>query len=399
MEQWELNLEDGSLSNGDVLTSLSPKAVEVLHCLINGAGAILSRDQILRDVWKDLHISPDLVREYIFEIRKALGDNATQPKYVETVGRRGFRLIGPVSIRYRNAPAESVDGENHEVSSGRPVKMPTVKFCQSKDGASIAHAVSGEGYPLLFAGSWMTHLDMDWESPAYGDYIKHLSDRFQVIRYDQRGNGLSQWSDLSISFDRMVDDMEVVIDTYNYEKVAILGMSQGASIAIAYALRQPDRVSHLVLNGGYARGRKQRGNDAEREESEALVNLIRHSWGNENPAIRQTLTTLFMPEASQEQMQWFNEFQKLCGPGENIAQFRALFDDMNVSKLLPRVTIPTLVLHSDRDSVAPLSEGKFLASHIPGAAFVQLNSPNHMLFESEDGFPKMIANIEGFINS
>ena len=399
MEQWELNLEDGSLSTGDVLTSLSPKAAEVLQCLINGAGAILSRDQILRDVWKDLHISPDLVREYIFEIRKALGDNATQPKYVETVGRRGFRLIGPVSIRLRNTPAKSADGEDHKVSSGRPVKMPTVKFCQSKDGASIAHAVSGEGYPLLFAGSWMTHLDMDWESPAYGDYIKHLSDRFQVIRYDQRGNGLSQWSDLSISFDRMVDDMEVVIDTYNYEKVAILGMSQGASIAIAYALRQPDRVSHLVLNGGYARGRKQRGNDAEREESEALVNLIRHSWGNENPAIRQTLTTLFMPEASQEQMQWFNEFQKLCGPGKNIAQFRALFDDMNVSKLLPRVTIPTLVLHSDRDSVAPLSEGKFLASQIPGAAFVQLNSPNHMLFESEDGFPKMIANIEGFINS
>ena len=149
----------------------------------------------------------------------------------------------------------------------------------------------------------------------------------------------------------------------------------------------------------YARGRRQRGNEAEIEESEALVSLIRHNWGNENPAVRQTLTTLFMPEASQEQMQWFNGFQKLCGPGENIAQFRALFDDMNVSRLLPKVAVPTLVLHSNRDSVAPLSEGKLLASQIQGASFVQLNSPNHMLFEAERDFPKMIESIEKFVKA
>ena len=398
MKQWVLNVEDGGVSSGHDTANLSPKATDVLACLINSKGAVVSRGEILQQVWQNLHVSPDLVREYIFEIRKALGDSASEPNYIETVGRRGFRLVGPISFHSQGRASISPDGEKQVTLSRQPDQMPVVKFCRSKDGTSIAHAVSGGGYPLLFAGSWMTHLDMDWDSPAYGDYIKHLSRRFQVIRYDQRGNGLSQWSDVDISFERMIDDMEVVIETYGYEKVAILGMSQGASVAIAYALRQPDRVSHLVLNGGYARGRKQRGNDAEHEESEALVSLIRHSWGNENPAVRQILTSLFMPEASQAQVQWFNDFQKLCGPGENIAQFRALFDDMNVTRLLPKITLPTLVLHSDRDSVAPLSEGKILASQIQGASFVQLNSPNHMLFESESDFGKMIENIDKFIN-
>ncbi|WP_433989819.1 Putative aminoacrylate hydrolase RutD (plasmid) [Pseudoseohaeicola sp. NH-UV-7] len=398
MKQWVLDLDDGSLSSGQSLSNLTPKAADVLSFLIANAGTVMSRDEILREVWRDLHVSPDLVREYIFEIRKALEDSATRPKYIETVGRRGFRLIGPVSTQAKIETSPASD-KVKAITNNRSIQKPVVKYCRSKDGTSIAHAASGQGLPLLFAGSWMTHLDMDWDSPAYGDYVRHLSDRFAVIRYDQRGNGLSQWSDVDISFERMVDDMEVVVETYGYEKVAILGMSQGASVAIAYTLRQPDRVSHLILNGGYARGRRQRGNDAEHEESEALVSLIRHSWGNDNPAARQILTTLFMPEASQGQMQWFNEFQKQCGPAENIAQFRALFDDMNVADLLPKVTTATLVLHSDRDSVAPLSEGKLLASQIAGASFVQLNSPNHMLFATEDDFAKMIESIDQFAHS
>ena len=387
MKSWVLDDKDGSLTSGSDQPSLTPKAASVLKALIEQTGNVVSKEEILNQVWQGLHVSPDLVREYIFEIRQAIGDKASEPLYIETVGRRGFRLIGPITLRiFHDTPK-------------RPSKLPAVKYCQSKDGASIAHASSGDGYPLLFAGSWMTHLDMDWESPAYGDYIRHLSNRFQVIRYDQRGNGLSQWSDIDITFEGMVDDMEVIVDAYGFDQVAILGMSQGASVAIAYALRHPERISHLVLNGGYAQGRRQRRDPAAHEESKALVSLIRNSWGNENPLVRQAFTTLFMPDASQEQMQWFNEFQRICGPGENIAQFRELFDNMNVTEMLPMVKIPTLVLHSDRDSVAPISEGKLLASRIPGASFVQLNSPNHMLFEKEDDFPKMIECIEAFIRS
>ena len=146
------------------------------------------------------------------------------------------------------------------------------------------------------------------------------------------------------------------------------------------------------------RGRRQRGNSADQEESEALVSLIRNSWANKNPAIRQVLTSLLMPEASQEQMRWFNDFQKSCGPAENIARFRVLFDEINVVSILDKITVPTLVLHSDGDSVAPFSEGKLLATKIAQASFVPLNSLNHMLFEREPDFNRMMEKIENFVS-
>lgn len=276
-------------------------------------------------------------------------------------------------------------------------RQSIVRYCQSKDGTSIAHAIVGEGYPLVFAGSWMTHLEWDWESPSYRDYLEHLSRYFTVIRYDQRGNGMSDWDDVDIVFEKMVDDMECVIEQYDYDQVAIMGMSQGASVAIALMDRQPDKVSHLILNGGYARGRRKRGSSKDNAESEALVNMIRYGWATENPAFRQAITTLFMPGASAEEADWFNAFQRACGPGENMARFREIFDEMDVTDHLQNIRAPTIIIHSDKDSIAPLSEGKFLASRIPGAQFVQLKSNNHMMFGNEPDFPKLIENIKGFV--
>jgi class 3 adenylate cyclase/pimeloyl-ACP methyl ester carboxylesterase len=290
------------------------------------------------------------------------------------------------------------EGDDKRVVDYSLADQNGVRYCLSRDGTSIAHAVVGQGYPLVFAGSWMTHLEWDWESPSTRDYISHLSRSFTVLRYDQRGNGMSDWDNVDIEFDRMVDDMECVIDQYDFEKVAILGMSQGASVAIDYAKRFPEKVSHLVLNGGYARGRRRRGNDKDYDESVALVNMIRHGWATENPAFRQTMTSLFMPDATQEEIDWFNAFQKATGPGENMAKFREMFDEMDVSSLLQDIAIPTLIVHSDEDSIAPLSEGKFLASRIPGAQFVKLKSKNHMMFGNEPDFPKLISSIVDFVH-
>jgi pimeloyl-ACP methyl ester carboxylesterase len=196
----------------------------------------------------------------------------------------------------------------------------------------------------------------------------------------------------------MVDDLERVIDCYDLEKVAIFGPSQAASVSIAYSVRHSDRVSHLILYGGYARGRRRRSNPEAAAESEALVTLIRQGWGADNPAFRQTMTTLFMPDASPEEIAWFNDFQKTCGPAENIARFREMFDEMDVSGLLDQVRIPTLVIHCSEDSVAPISEGKFLASRISGAQFVMLKSKNHMLFENEPAFPIFVQSILDFLS-
>ncbi len=272
-----------------------------------------------------------------------------------------------------------------------------VRYCRSGDGVSIAHADVGTGYPLVFAGSWMTHLEKDWQSPMIRHFLTHLAKSFTLIRYDQRGSGMSDWDNVELTFEKMVDDLECVIDCYDYEKVAIFGASQAASVSIAYLMRRPEKVSHLILHGGYARGGRRRGNPDAAAESEALVTLIRQGWAAENPAFRQTITSLFMPDASPEEAAWFSDFQKTCAPAENMACFREMFDEMDVSDLLDDVKVPTLVIHCSDDSIAPLSEGKFLASRIAGAQFVMLKSKNHMIFENEPEFPRFIQSIRDFI--
>jgi pimeloyl-ACP methyl ester carboxylesterase len=245
----------------------------------------------------------------------------------------------------------------------------------------------------------MTHLEEDWNNPGWRPYLSHLAKDFTVIRYDQRGNGMSDWDNVDISFDKMVDDLEAVIDCYDHEKIAIFGASQAAAVSIAYTIKYPERVSKLILFGGYPRGRCQRGDPESAAESGALVTLIRQSWGRDNPLIRQTMTSLFMPDATQEENSWFNEFQKTCGPGENIARFREMFDDINIVHMLGDVSVPTLVIHCVGDSVAPLSEGKLLASRIPGAKFVTLNSRNHMVFENDPEWPRLLNSVFNFLKS
>ena len=229
--------------------------------------------------------------------------------------------------------------------------------------------------------------------------MSHLAKDFTLIRYDQRGNGMSDWENGDLSFEKMVNDLSSVINCYDYEKVAIFGPSQAAAVSIAYARRHPGRVSHLILFGGYSRGRCRRGNPEGIAESKALVTLIRQSWGRDNPAIRQIMTSLFMPDANQQEAEWFNQFQKACGPGENIARFREMFDDIDISHLLGDVSVPTLVVHCVGDSVAPLSEGKLLASRIPGANFVTLNSRSHMLLENDPEFPRLLHSVRDFLNT
>ena len=206
---------------------------------------------------------------------------------IKTVHGRGYQFVADVTVDdVGNTAAWEMAGVQGR-DFGLEDQSPVV-FCRSKDGVNIAHASVGRGDPLVVSGSWMTHLEEDWRNPAWGQYVRHLARHFRLIRYDQRGNGMSDWEGVDISFEKMVDDLEAVIDSYDYPSVAIFGPSQAASVSIAYTIRHPERVSRLVFNGGYSRGRSRRGDDAQAAESRALSTLIRQRWGNENPVIRQT---------------------------------------------------------------------------------------------------------------
>lgn len=261
----------------------------------------------------------------------------------------------------------------------------------------IAYAEVGQGPPLLKAANWLNHLEYDWESPIWSHLLHELAAEHQLIRYDERGNGLSDWDVDDISFEDFVRDLESVVEATGIDRFALLGISQGCAVSIAYAVRHPERVSHLVLYGGFARGKRKRGSPKEVEQADALLTLMRQGWGRENPAFRQIFTSLFIPGATAEQVQWFNDLQRKTASPENAVRIRHAVDDIDVTDLLAHVTVPTLVLHCRSDAVQPFEEGRTLAAGIRGARFVALEGHNHLILEGDPGWRRFLDEVRNFL--
>ncbi|MBI3709571.1 MAG: alpha/beta fold hydrolase [Proteobacteria bacterium] len=272
-----------------------------------------------------------------------------------------------------------------------------IRYCAAADRVQIAYAAIGDGPPLVKTANWLNHLEYDWESPVWRHLLQALAAAHRLIRYDARGNGLSDWDVDDISFDTFVRDLECVVDAAGVARFDLLGISQGCAVAVAYAVRHPERVRRLVLYGGFARGRRRRGSRKETEQAEALLTLMRLGWGQENPAFRQVFTSLFMPEATAKQMQWFNDLQRITCSPENAVRIRTVADDIDVSDLLPRVTTPTLVLHCRGDAVQPFEEGRRMAAMIQGARFVALEGRNHLILEDEPAWGRFLDEVRGFL--
>ncbi len=227
--------------------------------------------------------------------------------------------------------------------------------------------------------------------------LQELTKDHSLIRYDERGNGLSDWDVADISFDAFVRDLEIVIDAAGLDRFALLGISQGCAVSIAYAVRHPERVTHLVLYGGYARGARKRGSPEAIEQAEAMLTLMRHGWGSENAAFRQIFTSRFIPDATPEQMQWFNDLQRMTASPENAVRIRQVIDGIDVESFLSEITAPTLVLHCRDDAAVPFAEGRRMASLIPRARFVALEGRNHLILEDEPALPRFLEEVRAFV--
>lgn len=273
-----------------------------------------------------------------------------------------------------------------------------IRFCKSADGVRLAYATAGKGPPLVKASNWLSHLEYDWQSPVWRPFLEQLASRYTVIRYDERGCGLSDWNAADVSFQSWVRDLEAVVDVVGLKSFPLLGISQGGPIAIEYAVRHPERVSHLVLYGTYARGRLKRDpTPLQVEEARMLVNLIRIGWGRENPAFRQVFTSLFIPDGSLEQVHWFNDLQRVSSSPENAARLAEAFACIDVTALAARVTIPTIVLHRRNDAAVPFEEGRLVAGLIPNARFVPLEGRNHLLLGGEPALDHLMAELDDFL--
>jgi len=272
-----------------------------------------------------------------------------------------------------------------------------IRFCHSSDGTRIAYATVGEGPPIVKAANWLTHLEYDWESPVWRHMFAELSRDNTLVRYDDRGNGLSDWDVEDISFDAFCKDLESVVDALGLERFALFGLSKGASTSAAYAAKHPDRVSHLILCGGFATGSLIDASDKKQEHEMAMRTIMRANWGAPNPAYRQLFTSTFMPEAKQEQMQWFNDLQRMTASPDNALRLRAATAHIDVRPLLPSIKCPTLCLHARGDAAVSYERGLALAGGIPNARFVTLESNNHLFREDEPAWPKFLEEIRHFL--
>lgn len=275
-----------------------------------------------------------------------------------------------------------------------------IQFCTADNDVRIAYASTGNGPPLVKTANYLTHLEHDYRGPVWRHWIDGLSQNHTFIRYDARGSGLSDWEVNHYSIDAWVQDLEAVVDRLNLKQFPLLGISQGAAVSIAYAVKYPEKVSKLILYGGYARGRFNRGLSPEqKEEAETLINTIRLGWGQDNPAFRQLFTTLLMPEGTAEQKNWLNELARISATPENAATMERAFYRIDVTEEAKKVTVPTLVLHSRKDACIPFEEGRHLATLIPEARFIPLESKNHILLEQEPAWDRFLAEVRSFIGS
>jgi pimeloyl-ACP methyl ester carboxylesterase len=268
----------------------------------------------------------------------------------------------------------------------------------SQDNVRIAYAIVGSGPPLVWTATFLRHLEFDWQSPIWHHWLEALASHYTLIRYDERACGLSDWDVPDISFDAWVRDLEDLVDHLGLDRFRLLALSQAGAVAIAYAARHPERLSHLILHGAYARGRFQRqDNPQAAEEAQTLLALTKLGWGQDSPAFRQVFSMQLMPEATKEQLVWFDELMRISMTPENAVRAEAEKYQIKVLDLLPELRVPTLVTHCRADASVPFAEGRILASQIPGAQFVPLDSKNHLLLPSEPAWEQFVRQVHSFV--
>jgi pimeloyl-ACP methyl ester carboxylesterase/DNA-binding CsgD family transcriptional regulator len=260
----------------------------------------------------------------------------------------------------------------------------SIRYLKTRDGVRLAWAALGQGPALVKAANWLSHLTYDLESPVWRHWIEFLSQHFRLIRYDERGSGMSDWEAADLSPVRWGEDLEAVIEASDPgEQFVLLGISQGAAAAITYAVRHPQRISRLILYGGFSIGWAQRPESEGYRRYRAIVDLVQLGWGKDNPAFRQLFTAQFVPGASPEQFTWFNELCRRTTTPEIATRLLAARGELNVRDLLAQVCVPTLVLHARGDEIVPFEAGRQLAAEIPNAEFAPLDSCNHILLSEE----------------
>jgi pimeloyl-ACP methyl ester carboxylesterase len=384
---FRLDISERRLTRDGTDIPLRLKVFDTLCVLVENSGRLLTKDELLQAIWPGTVVEENNLNHNISVLRKALSEKLTGQTYIETVPRVGYRF----------AAAVQPDAPHAAQVPASPRFRQEIRYCTTSDGVRLAYATIGDGPPLVKASNWLTHLDYEWDSPIWRHWWSDLSRHNRVIRYDERGNGMSQRDISGISFDTWVQDLETVVDAVGLDRFPLIGISRGGPIAIAYAVRHPERVTKLVLYGAFSAGLNHGGSPADLKARAALIELMRLGWGHNNPGFARTFTCRFIPKATPEHERWFDQLQRISTSAENAARLMETDDNIDVRKMLPQISVPTLVLHCDRDNVVLPEHGRYIAATIPGARYVSLPSENHLLLEDEPAWQRFLEELGEFL--
>lgn len=371
---------------------LEQQVFDVLCHLVDRRERVVAKHELLDGVWGSRFVSESALTSRIKSVRQAVGDDGERQAVIRTIRGVGYRFVAPVVEV--DAPTRS------ERSEAAPPPGVTIRFVDVRGGRSLAVAETGEGRLLVKAATWMTQVDQDTvDSPIWGHWVRAFGRRYRYVRYDPRGCGLSDRDLTGVELQDLglwVDDLGRVIDSLGDEPVALLGISQGGPVALAYAAQHPERVSHLVLYGTYARGMACRDDAGQADAARLMVDLARVGWGSGDSTFREIFARQFAPDAQSDEIEWFNAQLEMTTNSANAPLLEGAFHHVDVSALARQVRVPTLVLHATGDRGVPFEEGRHLAGLIPGARFVPLDSRNHILLQRDASFATFVDAIARF---
>ena len=422
-----IEMHRGHIANtaGDSILAEFASVVDAVTCAVEIQRSMLERNsEIAPDRRIEFRIGINL-GDVISEGTDIFGDGVNVAARLESIADRGgicvsrqvldqvegkldltYRQLGRQNLKNIAKPVEVYAIHLDAAASPGSGFLATanlrqeIRYCKAPDGVRLAYATVGKGPPMLKSAHWLGHLEYDWELPISRHLLLGLAEDHTLIRYDARGNGLSDWDVHDISLDAWVSDMETVADVVGLSRFPLFGFSQGCLVAIAYAARHPERVSHLILYGGFATGANKRSVTATgRERLAAMNTLVKQGWGADNPAFRQMFTSLLMPTAKKEQADAFNELQRLSASPECAARYLETVGNLTVAELLSQVKAPTLVMHVRDDALVPIKLGRELAAGIPRARFVALPGENHVPLEQDPGVPQLLEELKDFLRN
>jgi pimeloyl-ACP methyl ester carboxylesterase/DNA-binding winged helix-turn-helix (wHTH) protein len=387
----ELDAQRRELRRDGHAVAVEPQVFDVLVHLLRHRDRVVSKHELLDEVWGDRFVSESALTSRIKAARRAIGDDGARQRSIRTLHGRGYRFVAAVE---ELAPTAATP---RQATSGHHPHQQ-VRLCTGLGGVRLAYASVGTGPTLVKAANWLNHLDYDWESPVWRHWWRELSARYQLVRYDERGCGLSDWDVEDFSLEAWVADLETVVDAAGLDRFVLMGISQGGPVAITYAARHPERVRGLILFGTFMQGRRIRATTVQdHEEARVQVQLVRLGWGQDNAAFRRVFAMQFMPEGSQQQWQAFDELQRRTTSAANAVRFVEAFGGIDVANLVGSVSAPTLVIHCRGDVRLPIEGARQLAAQLPDSRFVILDSANHLLLEDEPAWPRFLAEIDAFI--